>query len=98
MSYREAQLRPRTTWERSQGQDCWLWPAIAREAEGQAHLLHPGRPVPQLLREGGALQGRDRREVAAATRAAPRQRCVPPRVCAVAASVAAIGAPWARCG
>ena len=36
----EAQLSSRHARQRPQGQDRWLWPATAREAEGQAHVLH----------------------------------------------------------
>ena len=52
MPDREAQLSSRPARQGPQGQDRGLRPAAAREAEGQAHLLHPGRPVPRVLREG----------------------------------------------
>src|SRR6185437_8394374 len=49
VSCREAQLRARPARKRSQGESCWIRPAAARKAESQAHVLHAGRPVPQLL-------------------------------------------------
>src|SRR5436309_505894 len=44
----------------------------AREAEAAPHLRRARAPIPQDLRRGRALQGRDRREAAAAPRIAPR--------------------------
>src|ERR1019366_5513004 len=48
----EAQLSPRHAGQGPQGQDRRLRPATAREAEGQAYVLHAGESVPRLLREG----------------------------------------------
>src|SRR5438876_8255919 len=45
----EAQLRSWPARQRSQGQGGGLRLAIAREAEGQAHLLHARKAVPQLF-------------------------------------------------
>src|SRR5437016_6124378 len=45
----KAQLRSWPARQRSQGQGGGLRPAIAREAEGQAHLLHARKAVPQLF-------------------------------------------------
>ncbi len=50
MSDRKAQLRSRPARQGPQGQNRWLRTAASREAEGEAHVLHPGRSVPQLLR------------------------------------------------
>ena len=55
--HREAQLSPRPARQRPQGQDRGLWPATARKAEGQAHVLHARRPVPRVLREGQPRPG-----------------------------------------
>src|SRR5271157_1773883 len=66
--------------ERQEDQGCRLRSAVARKTESQAHLLHPGRPVPQLLRERGQGQGCYRREAARATRAAFGQCCLPARL------------------
>src|SRR5260370_24808639 len=67
MPRREAQLPPRPAWPVSQGQEgCRLRSAASREAEGQAHLLHPGDPVPRLLPEGVQQDWRHRRTAAAA--------------------------------
>src|ERR1700724_1731563 len=70
VSYRETQLRSRATRERQKDQGCRLRSAVARKTESQTHLLHPGRPVPELLREGRHLQGSDRRQAARTTGAA----------------------------
>ena len=68
--------------------------AVAREAEGQAHLRRARGSVPRLLRTGGAHAGHHRRDAAAAARAAARQRRLPPRLRHVAAAGAAACAPW----
>src|ERR1700694_1055512 len=70
VSYRETQLRSRTTRERQEDQGCRLRSAIARKTKSQAHLFHPGRPVPELFRERGPVQGGDGRETAGIARAA----------------------------
>ena len=67
--------------------------AAAREAEGQAHLRRARGPVPRLLRTGRAHPRHHRRDAAAAARASPRQRGLPPRLRDVAAAGAPAGAP-----
>src|ERR1017187_293567 len=58
VSHREAQLPPRPARPVAQGQEGgWLRPSVARETEGQAHLLHAGDPMSrrqsrQLVRHG----------------------------------------------
>src|SRR5207302_542571 len=98
MSRREAQLCSRTTRERPQGQNRRLWLAVAREAKSQTHLLHAGRAVPQLFREGGTHQRRDRRYAVTAARAAFGQCGVSPWFRDFPPPGAAVGAPRPRCG
>ena len=58
---------------------------LAREAEGQALLRRAREAVPDLLREGLAPAGRDRREPAADARVSLRQRARPARLRRLAA-------------
>src|ERR1700675_4854833 len=80
VSYRETQLRSRTTRERQEDQGCRLRSAVARKTESQTHLLHSGRPVPELLRARGQIQRCDGCEIAGVARAASGQRCLSVRI------------------
>ncbi len=75
-----------------------LWPAAAREAEGQAHLRRARAAVPGLLQGGRPAQGHHRREPAGDARAAARQRRLQPRLRLVAGAGAAARAPRSHPG
>src|SRR6202142_3467749 len=98
MSYREAQLRSRTTRERQEDQSGRLRSAVARKTESQTHLLHPGRPVPQLFRERGQIQGSDGCEAAGVAGAAFGQRRLPAWLRYFPPPGAAVGASRACAG
>src|ERR1700694_1772883 len=98
VSYRETQLRSRTTRERQEDQGCRLRSAVAGKTESQTHLLHPGRTVPELLRERGQIQGCYWREAARVARAAFGQRRLPVRFRSFPPSGATVGASRTRAG
>src|SRR5580700_1453762 len=75
--HRKAQLRSGPARPVAPPENGWLRRSVARKAEGEAHLRPARTPVPQLFREGGALEGAHRIEPDGDARAASRQRRVP---------------------
>src|ERR1700675_4847742 len=98
VSYRETQLRSRATRERQEDQGCRLRSAVARKTESQTHLLHTGRPVPQLLRERGQVQGCDGCEAAGVPGTAFGQRRLPAGLRHFPPPSAPVGASRTRAG
>ena len=96
VSDRKAQFRSRPARQGPQGQNRRLRSAASRKAEGEAHVLHPGRPVPQLLRAAAAGQGRHRRNAVAATGAPSGQRRLSSGICRGSPSGAPTGASRPR--
>src|SRR5256886_10450073 len=60
--HREAQLRSRAAWAVTAPEGRRIRLAIAREAEGPAHLRVAGAAIPQLFLEGRARQRPNRRQ------------------------------------
>ena len=74
---RAPRLRAGRARQEPQDQGDELRRAAAREAEGAPHVRRPRAAVPQLLREGGRVEGRHRRDAAPDARAPSRQRDLP---------------------
>src|ERR1700676_1097881 len=74
MRDREAQFRSWAAWPGAPAKDGRLRRAIARKAEGQAHVWSSRAAVPHLLREIGAGQTTDGFEPDRDARTPPRQR------------------------
>src|ERR1700719_17290 len=75
--HRKAQLCSGTARSVAPSENGRLRRAVAREAKSEAHLRPARTPVPQLFREGGALEGSYGREPDGDAGAAPRQCGVP---------------------